>query len=86
VRRRRANERVRRLERAQQGDAVDQLALRRDTEHSVALQLGQSQRRAQAIGDHPEQVSKNVVGMLEFYAGQVSRVAADVGKYQAALS
>jgi hypothetical protein len=75
-----------RLERPQQSDAVDRLALWRDAEHGVALKLGQSQRRAQPIGDHPQQVSENVVGMLELYAREVSRVATDVGEHEATLS
>jgi len=29
--------------------------------HRVALELGQRQRRTEAIGDQPEQIGKNVV-------------------------
>jgi hypothetical protein len=77
---------VRRLKRGQQCLAVERAARGRDAEHGVALQLCESQRGAQAIGDDPQQIRQDVVRVLELDPGEVGAVAADVGQHEAALA
>src|SRR2546430_17289482 len=72
---------VGRLERLEQSDPVDRLPLWGDAKDGVALELGQPQRGTQAVGDRAQEVSENVMRMLELYTSQVSGVAADVGEH-----
>ena len=57
------------------GDEID--------ESGVTLELGKLKRRAQRADDGVYEVGKNVLRVIELNAGQIARVAGNIGDQQA---